>query len=72
MSRGKPETAQLELSMGMLREGVCDEVLSPSGVDCRNYGGLDGLPEAKELFAPILGVSTEEIIIGGNASLQHV
>lgn len=70
MSRGKPETAQLELSMGMLREGVCDEVLSPSGVDCRNYGGLDGLPEAKELFAPILGVSTEEIIIGGNASLQ--
>lgn len=70
MSRGKPETAQVELSMGMLSDEIVKNVKSSDGMDCRNYGVVDGLLEAKELFAPILGVNVDEIIIGGNASLQ--
>lgn len=70
MSRGKPCPEQLDLSMGMLdvlssREGLT----SADGTDIRNYGGLDGIPEAKALFAQVLGVDPREIIVGGNASL---
>lgn len=70
MSRGKPEKSQLDLSMGLLSEEITKCVIAEDGTDCRNYGVLDGLPEAKRLFAPMLGVSTDEIFIGGNASLQ--
>ncbi|GIP31896.1 aminotransferase class I/II-fold pyridoxal phosphate-dependent enzyme [Paenibacillus sp. J2TS4] len=71
MSRGKPCPEQLDLANGML------ELIRPedgfqakNGMDTRNYGGLDGIPEAKELFAPMLEVSTRELIIGGNSSLS--
>lgn len=70
MSRGKPCPQQLDLALGMLACVDKDHYKSPTGVDCRNYGGVDGLPEVKELFAPILGVRPEEIIIGGNSSLN--
>ncbi|MTT30843.1 aminotransferase [Terrilactibacillus sp. BCM23-1] len=71
MARGKPCPEQLDLSMGMLDTIKSDSsLISQEGIDCRNYGGIDGLVEAKELLAPLLEVSTDEIIIGGNSSLN--
>ncbi len=67
MTRGKPNSDQLELGKGMLATA---EPCSDDGVDLRNYGGLDGIPEAKRLFADYLEVGLEEIIIGGNSSLR--
>lgn len=70
MSRGKPAPEQLDLTMQMLDLVDSGEVLkSEDGIDVRNYGGIDGIPEAKKLFAQMLEVSTDEIIIGGNSSL---
>lgn len=69
MSRGKPAPAQLDITMEMLN--VLDgEYKTEGGTDCRNYGVLDGIPEAKKLFMDILGVSSDEVIVGGNSSLQ--
>ena len=71
MSRGKPGADQLDLSMPMLDVlNSTASALSENGTDCRNYGLLDGLPEAKEMFSKMLGISTKEIIIGGNSSLN--
>lgn len=71
MSRGTPSNQQLDLSMGLLNVLPADTVpKSENGTDCRNYGVLDGIDEAKELFRNMLGVSKDEIIIGGNASLN--
>ena len=70
MTRGKPSPEQLDLSMEMLTGNISREYRSHSGVDCRNYGGLDGLNEAKSLFAKYLEVADNEIIIGDNASLK--
>ncbi len=71
MSRGKPGPEQLDLTLGLLdcvnaRDGYKTE----SGVDTRNYGLLDGIPEAKEMFADILGVDASQVIVGGNSSLN--
>jgi DNA-binding transcriptional MocR family regulator len=70
MTRGKPGPEQLDLCNGLL--SIVDEnnFRTPSGLDVRNYGGLDGFPEAKRLFADYLEVGPEEVIIGGNASLN--
>lgn len=65
MSRGKPGADQLDLSMGLF--DVKD--YNVDSMDCRNYGGLDGLPECKKLFAELLDVKPENCIIGGTASL---
>jgi len=71
MSRGKPASAQLDLSMGLLDcLSSKDTLKAEDGTDCRNYGVLDGIPEAKELFSKMIGVSTSEIIVAGNASLN--
>jgi aspartate/methionine/tyrosine aminotransferase len=71
MSRGKPCPEQLELSMEMLDILKSDDHLkAKDSSDCRNYGGIDGIPEAKELFSQILELSNYEIIIGGNSSLN--
>lgn len=70
MTRGKPSPAQLDLTLPMLSSVGTNDFHSSDGVDCRNYGGLDGLPEAKQLFASYLGVGDKEIIIGGNSSLN--
>ena len=71
MSRGKPGADQLDLSMDMLKTviGVCD-CKAENGFDCRNYGVLDGLPECNALFAEMLEVSPDNIIIGGASSLN--
>jgi len=70
MTRGKPGPEQLDISNGMLTIVGENNVHTPSGLDVRNYGGLDGFPEAKRLFADFLDVSPDEVIIGGNASLN--
>ena len=70
MSRGKPSTAQLDLSNEMLDVVTSSDYKTLAGADTRNYGGLDGIPEAKELFKEFLQVSSvDEVVIGGNASL---
>lgn len=71
MSRGKPGSKQLDLSMDMLTnmKDVVD-VKDETGFDTRNYGILDGIPEAKRLFSQMINVSENEIIIGGNSSLN--
>ena len=69
MTRGLPSKAQLDLATPLLelpgREGY-----QADGVDGRNYGGLDGLTEVKALFGDYLGVSSDEVIVGGNSSLN--
>ena len=69
MTRGKPCPEQLDLSMAMFKDGSDMPYKTENGVDCRNYGGVDGIPEAKEFFAQFLEVEPEEIIVGGNSSL---
>ena len=69
MSRGKPAPKQLDLTDDMLLHCLDGAHISENGVDCRNYGVLDGIYEAKRLFMPMLGVGRYEIIIGGNSSL---
>ena len=71
MSRGKPCKEQLDLSNAMLSLDLGD-YKSESGFDCRNYGLMDGIDEAKRLFVSILGVNADEIIVGGNSSLQFM
>lgn len=71
MSRGKPEVRQLELSSGMMDVLTSDSDLkSESGIDCRNYGQLDGISEAKKLLADMSEVDVDHVIIYGNSSLN--
>ena len=71
MSRGKPSATQLNVSMGLLDVINSESDLKASdGTDCRNYGVLDGIPEAKQLMADMMGTSPENVIIYGNASLN--
>ncbi|MCL2754086.1 MAG: aminotransferase class I/II-fold pyridoxal phosphate-dependent enzyme [Oscillospiraceae bacterium] len=70
MSRGKPGADVISLANGMLALPAEGDFKAANGFDCRNYGILDGLPEAKELFAPLHGINPDNIIIGGNSSLQ--
>ena len=67
MSRGKPCNEQLDLSSEMLVNLTADDFKNNS---YRNYGILDGIPECKKLFAELTGVKEENVIIGGNSSLN--
>jgi DNA-binding transcriptional MocR family regulator len=68
LTRGKPSAEQLSLSDAL--DGILKgNYTATDGTDTRNYGGLDGLPEAKQLGANILGVSPADILVGGNSSL---
>lgn len=70
MSRGKPSLAQLDLSMPLLDElNSSSDLTAEGGIDCRSYGNIDGLPEAKELMAAMMDTKAENVIIFGNASL---
>jgi DNA-binding transcriptional MocR family regulator len=69
MTRGKPSSEQLDLSLGMLTCVDANSYRTANGVDCRNYGGVEGLPEARALFADYLEVEPDEILVGGNSSL---
>lgn len=71
LSRGKPNSKQLDISQGLMNVDMTREnCFSGDGFDCRNYGLLDGIPEMKRFFAEAYGISAEDIIVGGNSSLQ--
>lgn len=71
MSRGKPSASQLDVSLGMLDViNAASDLKAEDGTDCRNYGVLDGIPEAKKLMADMMNTTPEHIIIYGNASLN--
>lgn len=70
MTRGKPCTQQLNLSAAMMTCLEDDDYKAEDGSDCRNYGGLDGLSEARSLFAEMLGFKQEQLMVLGNASLN--
>jgi DNA-binding transcriptional MocR family regulator len=67
LTRGKPSPRQLDLSNDMLR--LPSSYLTAGGADARNYGDLQGLPELRELFGPLLQVPAAQLVVGGNASL---
>ncbi|HEV2927184.1 MAG TPA: aminotransferase class I/II-fold pyridoxal phosphate-dependent enzyme, partial [Propionibacteriaceae bacterium] len=69
MTRGKPSPAQLDLSNELLTLPGGGDFRAEDGVDCRNYGGLYGLPELRQIFAPLLNVPVDQLIAGDNASL---
>lgn len=71
MSRGKPGADQLSLTDGLLTAVSAESgIKAANGLDCRNYGVLEGIPEARELFAGILGVPAKNVIVGGASSLN--
>lgn len=70
MARGKPSAEQLDMTMDMME--VLDaktDMMAEDGTDVRNYGAMDGIPEAKKLMADMMGISPENVIVCGNASL---
>lgn len=70
MTRGKPSKEQLDMTEALLGVLSKKEDCVVDGIDCRNYGILDGIPSAKRIFSDILGIPTEKIIVGGNSSLN--
>ncbi|WP_347256439.1 aminotransferase class I/II-fold pyridoxal phosphate-dependent enzyme [Anaerostipes sp. PC18] len=68
MSRGKPAPSQIDHANGMLKEMT--DYHTKAGMDVRNYGVLDGIPEMKELFSELLDIPAGQLIVGGNASLN--
>lgn len=71
MSRGKPSAAQLDLAMGMMDVlNSKTDLRCMEGVDCRNYGVLDGIGEIKQLLADLIEVSKDNIVVFGNSSLN--
>lgn len=70
MSRGKPSAAQLDMTMPIMDVlNAESDLRTEAGVDCRNYGVMDGIPEAKTLMGAMMGVAPEKVIVCGNASL---
>lgn len=70
LSRGKPGADQLELSLPMLDTiNASSNLFDDAGTDCRNYGGLDGITEAKHLIAEMLNTTSDRVFVAGNSSL---
>lgn len=71
MARGKPSKEQLDLSLPMLDTiNSKSDFIGEDKMDCRNYGLLNGITECRKLFADILGVDAENVIVGGSSSLN--
>jgi DNA-binding transcriptional MocR family regulator len=69
LTRGKPSSAQLDLSTPLLALPGPDGCHADDGTDCRNYGGLQGLPEARRLFSGLLGAPPDQVVVANNSSL---
>ncbi|MBQ7859313.1 MAG: aminotransferase class I/II-fold pyridoxal phosphate-dependent enzyme [Faecalibacterium sp.] len=69
MARGKPCTEKLDLSKELLK---MDNYIGEDGFDARNYGLLEGMPEARRFFADLLSVDKDEVVVGGNSALQMI
>lgn len=69
MARGVPGSDQLDLSNALLALPGEGDYRSEDGTDCRNYMGQQGIPEARRLFAPLLGVPESQVVVSGNSSL---
>lgn len=70
LTRGKPAPEQLDLSNGLLALPGEGDFRDGDGTDCRNYGGLTGLPELRAIFGELLGIPTANLVAGNNASLE--
>ena len=70
LTRGKPSPAQLDLSNELLTLPGEGNYLDSSGTDCRNYGGTQGLPAIRTIFAPLLNVPVDQLVAGDNSSLS--
>ncbi|WP_280274422.1 aminotransferase class I/II-fold pyridoxal phosphate-dependent enzyme [Nocardia wallacei] len=70
ITRGKPSPEQLDLSAELLTLPGEGDFRDASGTDCRNYGGLHGLPELRAIFGELLGIPVENLLAGNNASLE--
>ncbi len=70
MTRGKPSNILLDLSNDMLDTKYLGDFKTKNGIDCRNYGLHDGIPEAKQLMGEIMGVDSSRVIVCGNSSLN--
>ena len=69
LTRGKPASAQLDISSALLALPGASDYTAADGTDCRNYGGLQGLPELRALLAPLFGVTPAQMVLGDNSSL---
>lgn len=69
LTRGKPSPQQLDLSAGLMDLPAANDFTAEGNVDVRNYGGLQGIVEARRLFTGLLGAPVEQMILGNNASL---
>ena len=69
MTRGKPAPEQLDLANAMLAFPGNRDFVTESGEDARNYGVLQGLPEVRTLFAPMLGAPANQVVVADNSSL---
>lgn len=70
LTRGKPSAAQLDLSNALLGIDLSNDYRDAAGTDLRNYGGTDGVPELRAIFAELLGIPVDQLLAGNNASLQ--
>lgn len=70
LTRGKPSPAQLDLSNELLTLPGEGNYMDSTGTDCRNYGGLQGLPAIRTIFAPLLNVPVDRLVAGDNSSLS--
>ncbi len=71
MARGKPGKEQLDLSLGLLDVlNSKSDFVGTDGMDCRNYGVLEGIDECRKLFGDILGVDSKYVMVGGSSSLN--
>lgn len=70
IARGIPSKKQLKLSEGLVNDVKIEDWSSEDEIDIRNYGGLYGIKEARELFGSLLNTTMEETFVGGNSSLQ--
>ena len=70
LSRGKPDSVQLDATQQMLDIPLSRDLVVSDGVDYRNYGMLDGIPAMKRFFSELFSIDEKKIFVGGNSSLQ--